>query len=457
MKTAIEMEIAKTLGLTFPDDDPVWCSAEEVLITGGWRSGKSTRGAFKALTKTLDPKNRLIWLVGPDYLQSREEFRMIFEWCMALQLIAEPIKANCSLPQNGMRWLKTITGCRVETKSAKHPETLASVAPDFVLLCEPGQMPSEVYDMAQGRLIERRGDLWMVGTLENEEGQLRPRWMWYEDMAGKWAQRDHLSRERSFAIPTWSNSTLFPDGIADERLQVIKAKVSDNTWKRRYAAEPAGIENAIFEILYEQGYEEQVFVPSDGRNFHGGAIGVDYGRTFEHPSAIVVVNIDDEGSYWVRAAWLGYRVTPEKIEGMVKKYEQAYGIWQGCCDPNQDYMAQRLGYATATGGMAVRGGRPTEMRFSLTNSLLESRALYFDLYGENVREVLASLRSMRRIADTHGQLHYERPLGDDAGMALTYAIELLRGNDITDGPLPLSFGGTRFLYAGSNDSQPMRA
>ena len=450
MKPLMEREIAKTLGLRFPDDDPVWCDAKEVLISGGWRSGKTTRGAFKAFCQLFDPSKRLIWFVGPDYVQAREEFRMVFEWCIQLKLIPDPIKQNTGLPQNGSRWLRTVTGCRIETKSAKHPETLANVAPDFVLLCEPGQMSSEVYDMVQGRLLERRGDLWMCGTLENEEGVLRPRWQWYEDFATQWLTHGENARERAFCIPTWSNAVIFPLGLDDPELQARRAKLSDYTWKRRYGGMPEGVDNPVFRVLHNEGTDTVYTTTPPDLIFHGGAIGVDYGKSWNHPSAVVAVSMDSQGDYWVRAAWKGYQAGPAEIESVCKRFEDAYGIWQGCCDPNQNFMAETLGYATAAGGMAERGGRPTEMRFSLVNDLLERRALYFDLYGENVREVLASMRSMRYVADSKGRLYYERPIGDDTGMALCYAIELLRSNYLEALP-QLAAGGTRFTFTPSND------
>lgn len=755
MRRSIEREIARTLNLDFADNDPVWCDAKEVLINGGWRSGKSTRGAFKGFTKLLDPSVRLIWLVGPDYIQSREEFRYMFEWAVELRLIPEPIKQNSGLPQNGSRWFRTITGALVETKSAKHPETLASKAPDFVLLCEPGQMPSEVYDMVQGRLLERRGDLWMVGTLENEEGVLKPRWQWYEDFAVRWLKNGEGARERAFSLPTWSNHIIFPLGLDDPELQARRAKTSEYTWRRRYGGEPMGIENPVFGLLHEPGFENEVLdVPPEGMTFTGGAIGVDYGRcvpldteiltrdgfkshdevgtgdevavfdpasgsliwsplvskeyfpaqtvvrieqkgfrftctpdhawavemkrtgrverrelsrmlpndkvvvaapmydgggldcspaeaavlgwlvtdgwtqghlhdgkfsatlsqkshvsemladleesrlpysklsresggvkcfrlatpairdlftrvgyegkeslirlithmsytqrvrmframllaeghkggvtfcqndgpvleafyvlatligqrlgkssvvvrgdkvnrrvhlspattakfmkirhagvadtwcptttsgywvarqgdqititgnSWNHPSAVVAVSIASDGTYWVRAGWKGVKADPREIASVCSRFEDAFNIWQGMTDPNQGFMADTLGYEVAKGGSGERGGTPTDMRFSLVNGLLESRDLYFDLWGENVREVLASMRSMRWVVNPAGKLYYERPIGDDMGMALCYAIEMLRGGESVQ-TLPLAAGSTRFFFAPS--------
>src|SRR3990167_6265517 len=160
-KFSFEKLIAQRVKLSFVDTDPVWSNFRRVIITGGVRAGKTTRGAFKAFKESLNPAVKLIWFVGPDYVQAREEFRMVLEWCLELGLLArdDTGKFKYSMPQDGQRSLTTITGCRIETKSAKHPETLASVAPDGIVMCEPGQMSGEVYDMCIGRLIEKGG--WM--------------------------------------------------------------------------------------------------------------------------------------------------------------------------------------------------------------------------------------------------------------------------------------------------------
>lgn len=748
MRRKFEKFLAKRLGLIFEDNDPVWCEAREVLWTGGIRSGKSTRLAFRVLCKIMDPSARLIWLVGPDYQQARQEFRYVLDWCLLLGLATAK---SYSMPMDGPCTLVTLTGCRVETKSAQHTERLASVAPDLAALCEPGQMPSEVYDTVLGRLLEKRGTLLMGGTLEADLN--KPHWIWYEDLAREWALNPEGSRERSFSIPTWSNKAIFPLGLADPEIQVIKSKISQYDWDRKYAGIPTGVSNPVFKLLHEEGGSEFLREPELHLEWVGGAIGVDYGcvplntemltregfkpydelvvgeevavfdpttdrlawgplqaktyyptaplvrieqkgfhftctpdhawavststfpvkkwlrgphssrqfptapvrqvevrrkplnelskwaeilvaapldasdaldcspaeaavlgwlvtdgwmqgawwegkfsailcqknhvdevlrdldesglpyseqkvdkngvrrwrltsgptrelfsrigyrgketlvslvlrmssaqrermldammlaeghgriftqnegpvleafeiaqtlqgnrlnqervhvgawttdkvckrvsvssvkhahprkvipdgygpvwcpttntgfwvarqsgqititgnTTWEHPSAIVVVTVDNYQRLWVREAWKGYRVGTEEIRSMVEVFKDYYDIQDGCVDPNQAVLADILGFAVALGGAS--GGKPTEMRFNLANELLENRGLYFDLNGPNVREVLASMKIMGRTAGVGGRLRYARPLDDDLGQALMYAIEFLR-------------------------------
>lgn len=274
LRRKFEKQIAKKLGLNFPEGDPVWCDARRVLITGGWRAGKTTRSAFKAFREALNPTCKLIWLVGPDYVQAQEEFRMLLEWSLQLGLIRS--KDEFSMPAEGSRVLHLRTGCTIMTKSAKHPERLGSVAPDGIVLCEPGQMTGEVYIMALGRLAQKRGWLTMAGTLEDDLS--KPRWAWYEDLAVEWMKHGHTSQERAFSLPTWSNVTMYPLGEADPELQNIKARVSEFTWARKYGGRPMGVENPVFPLIWESWAIGELMIPLDSAAITGGAIGVDYGR-----------------------------------------------------------------------------------------------------------------------------------------------------------------------------------
>lgn len=431
-----EKAVAKFLDLLFDDKDPVWSDAPRVLITGGIRVGKSTRGAFRALRAIFRPNTRLIWLVGPTYKHTHEEFRMLLEWCTKLNLV----QGRPSLPQDGIRSMTLKTGCRIETRSADHPERLASVAPDLIILCEPGQMSAEIYDIVLGRLVERRGTLYMVGTLEDD--QRVQRWAWYENLATEWASHPDGHYERSYELPTWTNKKIFPLGFQDPWIQERREAMSEYRFERMFAGKPTGVENPVFALLHESGVKDEIYTPCLATNFVDGAIGVDYGRTWDHPSAIVVVHVDDIGRYWIREAWEGRKVDKTEIESMVKLFQEEYKIWQGCVDPNQAILADTLGFTIAAGGQAH--GKPSDMRFSLVNGVLENRQLYFDSTGQSTIDVYESMKLCRKVVNLKGELVYNRPIGDDLAQALCYAIECLRGN-YQEIPI-LNYGETTFRY-----------
>lgn len=451
MRAKFESTLAKELGLNLAETDPVWSPARFTLITGGVRAGKTTRGAFKAFKESLNPKARLIWLVGPDYTQAQEEFRMIMEWCIQLKLIRNP-KEDISSPMNGQRTLRTRLGCTIQTKSAKHPETLAGVAPDGIVMCEPGQMSGEAFDMCIGRLIQKRGWMFLCGTLEDDI--TKPRWAWYERLAVEWQKHEEGAEQRAFSLPTWSNITVFPGGINDPEMVKARAMSSDYTWQRRYGGVPMGVENPVFPSMHESYSSEMFAYPDEDVRWVGGAIGVDYGTTFEHPSAIAVIAEDQFGRYWVRDIWLGLRVDSDELISLVSAKQDQYNIFQGCTDPNQRFMADVLGY-----DWAKSGAGSTFFRFSLVNGLLERNMLFFDRGGVNVHEGWNSMSICRYVTNSKKQLNYdrqspyaddkvvyERPIGDDAAMAICYAVEKLRGGGGHDISPVLDLGPVKFHF-----------
>ena len=423
----------------FGANDPVWAEAKQVLITGGIRAGKTTRGAFKAFRESLNPKTKLIWLVGPNYMLAQEEFRCIFEWCSMLGFLDPNVRP--SIPQDGVRSLTTKTGCVIETRSAQHPERLAAVAPDGIVLCEPGQMPGEIYQTVLGRLSQKDGWLFMCGTLEDDIA--RPRWAWYEKLAIQWSDNPVNADERSFTIPSWENRIIYPGGFDDPKLvKVRESGISGYKWDRMYGGEASGVENPIFPLLWEPLMDEELMVYCNTYKFTNGAIGVDYGRTFDHPSGVVVVQESNSGEYWIQEAWKGIRADVTEIADVVHSFQDRYKIYQGCVDPNQGILGDILGFQVALGGSAT--GKPSETRVSLVNGLLESKMLYFNRSGVGVQDVWDSMAICRRVANIKGELVYNRPIGDDLAQALMYAVECLRGGQ--QEIIPLDFGGVQMTY-----------
>jgi hypothetical protein len=417
----LEEGVAKHLGLTLLPDDPVWCTARNILITGGWRGGKSTRAAFRVLRQILRPtKNGLIWLVGPDYPQAREEFRYLLEWCNKLHLYVRH-----TFPSEGQCTLTTKTGWVILTKSGRYPERLGSVAPDGVVMCEPGQVSPEVYEMIVGRVAEKRGWIFLAGTLEDDSSH--PTWAWYEDLANQWLNNPEGSDDRAFSIPSWVNTVVYPGGERDPEIQRQREILSDYTFARKIAAIPVGVRDPCFPELWDDN-AAQKYMPSlrgqRGIRFIDGAIGVDYGTTDTHPSAVVAIQQDGYNRFWVRELWMEKGGNPDEIAMVVEAMRKRYEISKIRTDPQQAVLAVKLGGVTALGS----GPAPTESRIGTCRGLIEDGFFYFDASGPHTKDVFSSMRRMRRRRDKRGRLVYQRDIGDDAAQAALYAVEELRGD-----------------------------
>jgi len=194
------------------------------LVAGGWRAGKSHTGAKKAVLKV--PRSQLIWLGGKTYNTSRTEFEYVMADLLRLGLIT-----SGKVPTNkeGPLVARAINGCVIETKSADDPQKIGQVAPDFILLCEAAQLDYDSFLRFRGRLLERDGQMTMTGTFEDSFG-------WYPEYFNRGQGVD--PELKSFSLPSWSNTVVFPGGRQDPKILSLEVELSPDLFKQYCEAIP---------------------------------------------------------------------------------------------------------------------------------------------------------------------------------------------------------------------------
>jgi len=218
------------------------CNAEVIQITGGERAGKSKVTAMESVGDILTDKG-LMWIVGPDYEQGKAEFTYLNQGLQKLGVLDKP----ASTPEHGGQSLVTTWGFRIQTKSGQDLEALASFAPDIILLVEANQMKKGVLDKAYGRAAEKRARILMSGTIEKSED-------WYVEKWAQW-QGPNAQGARSFSLPTWSNSYIFPGGRQDPGILKAEARLSPEVFLERFAAIPCKPSGLVFK---EFGHKKHV-------------------------------------------------------------------------------------------------------------------------------------------------------------------------------------------------------
>jgi len=206
------------------------------LLAGGERAGKSFISALFGATRTMF--GSLFWIVGPDYELARPEFDY---WCgFLMELGAFRSERDISRPKIGKASAKTKTGQLIETKTADEVMKLAAKAPDGIVMSEAAQQSLESYLKCVGRVAEKRGWLLMSGTFEGSEG-------WYAERFEEWEQ-DNIEGGRSYSMPTWSNTLIYPGGRNDPeiiRMEQIYGRVP-GFFEERLGATPIPPTNLIF-------------------------------------------------------------------------------------------------------------------------------------------------------------------------------------------------------------------
>ncbi|MDP3703290.1 MAG: hypothetical protein Q8R78_02760, partial [Candidatus Omnitrophota bacterium] len=209
------------------------CDSDEQIWTGGVRAGKSTGAASKVYTF---PKvwrgNALVWIVGPTYQATEKEMTYLASWFRKAGRLRDFGSATDSSWRIVLR-----NGTVIETRSAQHPERLASDAPDLIIVAEAGQCAPKIRDALLGRALEKNAPILYTGTLETDDN--KPRYAWYETLASEWSQ--HPSPEhQAVSLPSWSNRTVFPDGEHDFKIERLRADLDKYTFARMVEGRPVG-------------------------------------------------------------------------------------------------------------------------------------------------------------------------------------------------------------------------
>lgn len=201
-------------------------------IVGGVRAGKSVVDEKELLSHHVcdciaeKKGGALYWLLGNDYEATRGEWEYAASDFAKLELIKD-ITKNIDPGEIVLK-----DNSKIVTKSAKYPEKIATLAPDGIVICEPGQVDYEVLLRSLNRLAEKRGWLVAGGTFEEEEyvGWFRE----YYELGQSFNQLGW----KSFSLPTWSNLVIFPGGRNDPEILKQEAGMTKERFQERFGGVP---------------------------------------------------------------------------------------------------------------------------------------------------------------------------------------------------------------------------
>ena len=203
-----------------------------VLVAGGEQAGKSMVASKYLLSRFLETEESgLYWLVAADYERTRAEFDYLVEDFAALGVLAEVSK------RVDPGRIILADGTRIETKSAKDPRTLAMRAPNGILGCEASQLDLDSYHRLRSRVAPKRGWLFLSGTFEGSLG-------WYPQLFTSWQLGS--GDEKSFSLPSYSNTNLYPEGANDPEILKLKAMASDEFFMERIQGIPTPPTGLVF-------------------------------------------------------------------------------------------------------------------------------------------------------------------------------------------------------------------
>lgn len=232
------------------------CRKRQILLAGGEQAGKSVVAAKYLLGKIPEaPEKSRFGLVAADYERTRREFEYLVEDTIKLRLIKDYSK------RVDPGFIELGDGTKIVTLSAKDPRTIAMFAYHGIVICEASQVDLETYWKCLGRVAPTRGWLLLVGTFESSLG-------WFPSLFTSW--RMGYGDKQSFAMPTWSNTHIYPGGRNDPEILRIEAETPENFFLERFGAVPRppwglvfpefSVEYHVQEVVWDPGLPMQIAI-----------------------------------------------------------------------------------------------------------------------------------------------------------------------------------------------------
>jgi len=273
-----------------------------VFCAGGERAGKSLlAGATLAAEALTSP---LLWIVGSDYAQTRAEFKYAHAALQKIKAVA-----HASMPSDGRWELRLKTGALVTTKSAEDVIKLGSEAPSGIVMAEAAQMDFETFRRLFARTAEARarGDGWLLATGTFERGR-----RWYAELWRQF-QDSNPYAGKSYSLPTWSNTAVFPGGRSDPAILSIEAGLSPEQFRERFGGEPVAHEDQVF-----RGESIDKCIGPLGRPDGWVTIGLDIARLRDYSVAIALNSLRQvvEIQRWRGVSWV------QQVARITEMYER---------------------------------------------------------------------------------------------------------------------------------------
>jgi len=205
------------------------------VLCNGRRWGKSLFGG-KEIETTAFVKNFLGqpmmgWIIGPNYGDAEKEFRVIYNTFKALGIdtLSNKFIKNA---ENGNMKIETNWGWSVECRSAQHPDSLVGEGLDFVLLAEAGRHTKRTFtEYVRPALSDKRGFSMMSGVPEDVADTNLLYWAYQR------GQEESFTQWKSWQLPSWTNTHVFPGGRNDPEIIEAASDLTDDEFRRQYGGE----------------------------------------------------------------------------------------------------------------------------------------------------------------------------------------------------------------------------
>lgn len=208
---------------------------------GGEGSGKSYTGALYGVCRSVyDAQfgSKLYWIVGADFEDAMVAFRYVLDFQSKLDNIESK---SISQNRDQQSWLQTKAGQIFVTISAYDPTKLGRETVDGIIGEEVSRWYQEAFLRCENRLIRRFPNSWgfFSGSFESSQG-------WLPEVF-RYGQGPNDRYIRSYSIPSWANTFIFPLGREDPAILAAESSSSNQRFMERFGGEPAPPHNLVLD------------------------------------------------------------------------------------------------------------------------------------------------------------------------------------------------------------------
>jgi predicted phage terminase large subunit-like protein len=307
--TDLKVELLDWQKEVFNDD------ARFKVIAAGRRTGKSRLAAWMLILNALQAERGHVFYVAPTQGQARD-----IMWQTLLEL-GHPVISGSHI--NNLQ-IKLINGATISLKGADRPETMRGVSLKFLVMDEYADMKPEVWEqILRPALADQKGSALFIGTPMGRNH-------FYE--LYKYAELGDDEDFKAWHFTSYNNNL-----IEASEIDRAKKSMSSYAFRQEFMASFEALGSEMFKEEWVR-YEEEE--PSGGEYY----IAIDLAgfeevgkkrtkNTKLDSTAIAVVKIQDDGSWWVANIITGrwdLNTTAEKILQAVRDYKPlAVGIEKG--------------------------------------------------------------------------------------------------------------------------------
>jgi hypothetical protein len=268
--------------------------------------------AGRDLEPRLFEPGKMFWIIGPTYDLGEKEFRVIWNDLIIGQQLGKDRRVKKSYnKKQGNMFLEFPWQTRLEVRSADHPENLVGEALDWVIMSEAAKHKEETWErFIRPALADKRGGGDFPTTPEGFN------WLWQLWMYGK---NKEFPEYESWRFPAWDNLEVYPGGIDDPEILLLKRTMMPERFEQEIAADFSSFAGKIYpEWDTEKHVGNVKFIPS-----LPNYIAFDWGYTNPLAAIEFQVTPDDRIRVW-REHYRPYTTLDEHIE-LLKRRDQPEG------------------------------------------------------------------------------------------------------------------------------------